>query len=195
MKKIIAITTLILGIFSSISFANQNEHKKQHQISLELSNFDVDQTYGATTFLGADSDLIPTIRYSYTHQLEQVFLRPSVSYNLGDVSIVDNHPYVGTSVVFTPTYSVEGDIGLNLNSDTSIFATIGVIGAKWKHTTTTEGKDDGVVFGLGADYNINDNIIVSAKYQRATVDFGVEGSANDIETESDVIKVGIGYKF
>ena len=88
---------------------------------------------------------------------------------------------------------MKGDIGFDVNKATSIFFNAGIIGAKWKYTTTTEGKSIGALIGLGAEYSINDNIVITAKYQRASVDF--EDESSDIETISNIFGIGVGYKF
>ena len=193
MKKLAIFTVLTTTLFSSICFAKA---EKKHQVSLEISNFSVSQEYEDTSFLGSDSGFIPSIKYSYRHQLNQFFIRPSVSYNLGDVSISDKKPYTGTSIL-TPTYALKGDIGFDVNKATSIFFNAGIIGAKWKYTATatTEAKSIGALIGLGAEYSINDNIVITAKYERASVDFDVENDSSDVETISNIFGIGVGYKF
>jgi opacity protein-like surface antigen len=195
MKKLLILSTLLSAILTQQAFA-----KSQHQISVEASRFDVDQTFGDATYLGSDDAILATIGYGYKFQFKNnLFVRPSIFYTIGDVEMKDTDGLNGKST-FNPEFSLEADFGYNITDKFALFGTAGLMTASMERQDPIlayrdEAKDVGFIVGAGAEYQVIDNLSVSLKYQFSKVDFGVENANEDWEVESNTIRLGLSYNF
>lgn len=198
-KNFLVLLTSIMSILCSSSFA-----KSVHSLSLEASRVSVDQELGElgdATFLGSEDKIIPTIGYGYNAQFNQFFIKPSVFYSFGDIEIQDIDG-TNDSSTFSPSLSVEFDFGYDVNSKASLFATLGFAYAEFERDdsifTDEAGSTIGTIVGVGAAYNVNENISLTARYQVGYYEFGVESSVSgisipDFEVETDSFRVGLSY--
>ncbi|MFT6332587.1 MAG: opacity protein-like surface antigen [Lentimonas sp.] len=193
-KKLLAVASVAAVLSSSMAFAKNDGG---HVVSLEGSFIDVDQNLGNADYLGSDNQILPTLRYGYKFQFDKIFVRPSASYTIGDIDINDTDGTSDKSTV-SNIYTIESDIGYDITDAIGVFGTLGLQGLSLEREVSGS-KDDansiGFLLGLGAEYNINDNLSVSAKYQYSEVNVDVQGSNSDHELELNTIKIGFSYNF
>jgi opacity protein-like surface antigen len=192
MKKLLIATTVIGSLLSSMAFA-----ENRHSLSLEASKIDVDQKLGVQTYLGSDDKILPTVRYGYKFQLGQFFIKPSASYTAGDIKIQDTDG-TADSTTISQLFTVEGDLGYNVTNKLSLFGTLGLAGANLERDVSGDKKDassTGILFGFGAEYDVLESLSISAKYQNVAIDYSDIYSNSDVETDMNIIKVGVSYNF
>lgn len=194
MKKLLIATTLIGSLLSSAAIADN-----RHSLSIEASKIDVEQSFGSADYLGSDDSILPTLRYGYKFQLNDFYLRPSVSYTFGDIEMKDTDRPNDSSTL-SQILTLEGDAGYNITEKLGVFVTLGLMKANFERDVPSGNyKDDangnGALVGVGVEYDIMDSLSVGVKYQHAQIDYGVQNNSNDFEVEVDTIKVGLSYNF
>ncbi len=197
MKKTLALTCA----FSIISAAAYAEHKPI--ISIEYASYDVSQQHIDSPFFGRNNrDNLVTFGYGYNFDFEQTFFRPGIYYSANDVSIPDTDGS-GDKSIYNPQFSVEADFGVKLNDKFDIFFTAGYAQVNFIREVSnrsTEISQWGLAYGFGTQYNINQNFLISAKYQKwqheyDTLNNDNTPNPNQYKIHADIIRIGLAYKF
>jgi opacity protein-like surface antigen len=79
--------------------------------------------------------------------------------------------------------------------DFNIYALLGYGGVKLDDLVLGDAYEDGFQWGLGANYNINENFSVFADYVSLYDDTGFDYRAQLHNIDADTWTVGVSYKF
>lgn len=203
MKKLLITTTLIGSLISSIAAA-QNEN----QFSISAINSKVENTYHhATTdrdltYDNEGSAISFAVNYGYKIKLpSNLSLTPGIFYdninNLGKESLVLDKEKIKYR------YGAKVDLGYEIFDNLSLFTSLGVANVKysvsWDTNTRFYKSDDDIslVYGVGATYDVNDDIFISTEYNMQSIEINANAANNIQHYDSDirVFKLGVGYKF
>ena len=179
----------------SICFSAFGNHP--HSVSIEVSNIDVDQSFADKTYLGSDKKNLLTLGYGYKFQFNQAFIKPSIFYNIGDITINDTDGTNDKST-FNPSFSIEGDFGYDITNKFGVFGTVGFMQTTMEREVSgykTDASYTGIITGAGVKYDIAKQLSIITKYQIAKFDYGIQGSSEKFNVETKAIRVGIAYNF
>ena len=96
------------------------------------------------------------------------------------------------------SFSIEGDFGYDVTNKFGIFGTVGLMQTNLERQisgVTIDANNLGFIFGAGARYDIVDQLSITAKYQIGQFDYGIQGSSQEFEVDTNVIKLGLSYNF
>lgn len=173
MKKI-----LISALLLSASVFNVNTHAEEaggFYVGVGLGKVDIDDTAG----LSIDSGITPKFYAGYKFNpkiaIEGHYISSEIDVTgLGGSGTIDFNS-TGVSLISTlplsPKFSLLGKIGFASNEAT---ASAG--------GSSVSADDSGLIYGLGAQYNLNNN-------------FGIRGEFEVLESDANLFTIGANYTF
>ncbi len=194
--KLLLSTSLTIFITSQTVFAND---KNNHNLIFDFSQMQIDQEYGNTNFLGNESNIIPGIGYGYNINLgKNIFLKPKVMFYFADTDIKDKESNFKSSYSTIHDYLI--DIGYKHNK-LSYYTSLGIRTATFNRTESTQSQywsytqtNSGGAFGLGASYDLTNNLDINVGYQYSKISYQPDPLQN-LDVKFQDIKLGISYKF
>ena len=193
MKKLFICFTASLALISSLAMAKTEGNSAQ----LNLINTATELSFNNSTIDG--NDLGIGVTYKNTIALgNNIYVAPGVLLDYNNSDISDTTVFGGqnilTSLETEYSYGFGVDIGCELNNQISAFINISYLEARVGATSSSNGNvlvdtrqtDEGISYGLGAEYAIDKQISAVLSYNTTELT-----DSFDIET----IKLGVSYDF